>query len=136
MREIKKIVVHCAATKPSMNIGVDEIRDWHVNGNGWSDIGYHDVIRRDGSVEAGRPHSIAGAHARYHNKNSIGVCLVGGMKQKGSESEFNFTQNQMMSLFVYIDQMKKKYPGVKIVGHNSLSEKDCPCFNVEAMFNA
>lgn len=45
------IVVHCAATKPSMDIGADTIRDWHVNGNGWRDIGYHLVIKRNGDVE-------------------------------------------------------------------------------------
>ena len=48
------IVVHCSATKPSMDIGVKEIRDWHVNGNGWSDIGYAYVIRRNGALELGR----------------------------------------------------------------------------------
>ncbi len=50
---INLIVVHCAATPPSMNIGAAEIRKWHTD-KGWSDIGYHYVIRRDGTQEEGR----------------------------------------------------------------------------------
>lgn len=139
MRKITRIVIHCSATPPKMDIGADTIRDWHVNGNGWADIGYHDVIRRNGLVESGRPHDVAGAHAKGYNQSSIGICLIGGLQDKkklaSQYAEFNFTQEQMMSLFVYVAAMKKKYPGVKIVGHNELSTKGCPMFNVAAMFN-
>ncbi len=47
MRYINKIIIHCSATPEGRNFTVDEIRDWHVNGNGWSDIGYHYVIYLD-----------------------------------------------------------------------------------------
>ena len=40
MREINKIIVHCSATREGENIDVAEIRKWHVEGRGWSDIGY------------------------------------------------------------------------------------------------
>ena len=53
-RDINTVVVHCAATKPSMDIGAKEIRRWHVDGNGWADIGYHYVIRRSGCIDSGR----------------------------------------------------------------------------------
>jgi len=91
------IVIHCAATKPSMDVGVDTIRDWHVNGNGWRDIGYHLVIRRDGSVEKGRDINDSGAHAAGYNSKSIGLCLVGGMAEDNS-AENNFTAEQWTSL--------------------------------------
>ena len=51
MRKIDDIIIHCAATYPAMDIGAAEIRQWHVRDNGWSDIGYHFVIRRNGVVE-------------------------------------------------------------------------------------
>lgn len=134
MREINKIIIHCADTKPKMDIGVETIRQWHVGERGWSDIGYHDVIRRSGEIEHGRPHEIPGAHAFKNNSHSIGVCLVGGMKQNGKGSEFNFTQAQMLALFGYIAAMKAKYTKAKVIGHNQVSTKECPTFNVAAMF--
>ena len=81
MRKINEIILHCSATPASMDIGAKEIRDWHVNGNHWRDIGYHWVIRRDGTVEKGRPEYQVGAHCLNHNANSIGVCMVGGTKK-------------------------------------------------------
>ena len=100
MREIKKIIVHCAATPPSMNIGAKEIRDWHMSPSKttpFSDIGYHYVIRRNGEIEKGRDISIAGAHAFGHNFNSIGVCLVGGIDDN-KKADDNYTLKQYNSL--------------------------------------
>ena len=114
-----------------MDIGVKEITDWHVNGNGWSDIGYHWVIRRDGSLEAGRAEETAGAHAKGHNSNSIGVCMVGGMNEQGG-SDCNFTISQYKALAGLINDLKNRYSGCKIIGHRDISKKDCPCFDVKA----
>ena len=72
------IVIHCSATPSNMDIGVDKIRKWHVDDNGWDDIGYHYVIRRDGTLEIGRDEAMVGSHARAVNGTSIGVCLIGG----------------------------------------------------------
>jgi len=134
MREINQIIIHCSATRPNQDIGVDTIRKWHVEGNGWSDIGYHEVIRRNGLIEAGRPHSKAGAHAKGHNKNSIGICLVGGV-DKNNNAQFNFTRAQLMSLLGLVDGLKQKYPKAKVIGHNSVSSKECPSFDVAALFS-
>ncbi len=48
-RKINKIIVHCSATQEGRHIDVDEIRRWHVEGRGWSDIGYHYVVYLDGT---------------------------------------------------------------------------------------
>ena len=84
MREIDAIVIHCSYTPPSMDIGVREIYDWHVNDNGWKDIGYHYVIRRNGNIEIGRPEHTPGAHVAGHNHNTIGLCLVGAKARQGA----------------------------------------------------
>jgi hypothetical protein len=60
MREIEHIVVHCADTYADMNIGVEQIRKWHLK-RGWNDVGYHYVIRRNGQIELGR---LEGHHRR------------------------------------------------------------------------
>ena len=62
MRKINLIVIHCSDTYARMDIGVNEIRQWHLQ-RGFNDIGYHYVIRRDGAIEQGRPIEKPGAHA-------------------------------------------------------------------------
>lgn len=123
------LVVHCAATKPTMDIGLREIRQWHRE-RGWLDIGYHFVIRRDGTVETGRPQDVIGAHVEGHNYESLGICMAGGINQSG-KPENNFTPAQFESLRTLLDTLKADYPSARIVGHRDLdSKKACPSFDV------
>ena len=139
MREIDKIIIHCAYTPANMDIGAEEIKRWHTDeppkGNGWSDIGYHYILRRNGAVENGRPLEVSGAHTRGHNKNSIGVCMVGG-KGKGGGSECNFTHQQWAALYDLVERLTRKYPNAEVYGHNDFSTKDCPNFNAQEWWNA
>lgn len=112
-----------------MDIGVAVIRGWHVNGNGWTDIGYHIVIRRDGSIEYGRPMGIAGAHTKGYNRGSIGICMIGGIDKNG-KSRNNFTKLQFATLRRLLRTLKADYKDATIHGHNEFSPKDCPSFNV------
>ena len=83
VRMIDSIIIHSTATPVGMDVGVEDIRAWHVRDNGWRDIGYHWVIRRDGTIEEGRPEIAVGAHVAGYNHNSIGVALVGGVAVTG-----------------------------------------------------
>ena len=74
MREINRIVIHHAAS--SLETTATEIRQWHRE-KGWSDIGYHYVIEKDGVIQAGRPIDVIGAHAKGANTDSVGICIVG-----------------------------------------------------------
>ena len=137
-------MVHCSATAVrTSDIGVDEIRDWHVNGNGWSDIGYHAVIRRSGQIEFGRHFDDPGAHVQGKNYQSVGVCVVGGVNEDGL-ADGNFTADQFVSLKVVLIMLMRSYPGAKVLGHRDLSPdldgdgvverhewlKECPSFDV------
>ncbi len=123
------IVVHCAATKPSMDIGLREIRMWHKQ-QGWLDVGYHFIIRRDGTVETGRPQNAVGSHARNYNSNGVGVCLVGGV-DNNMKPEANFTDAQWASLETIVKKLQADYPNARICGHTDLDKgKACPSFNV------
>lgn len=135
MRPIDKLIIHCAATKPSMDIGAKEIRDWHVNDRGWKDIGYHFVIRRDGTLEDGRPINQVGAHVEGHNTGSFGICLVGGINDKG-KAESNFTDEQWNTLRKCVMIFKAEYPKGTVHGHNEFSKKDCPSFSVQKWLKA
>ena len=127
LKDINLIVVHCADTTAAMDIGAEEIRKWHTEERGWSDIGYHYVIRRNGKIEDGRDLDQIGAHVKGFNKNSIGICLVGG------KPDFNFTRGQMESLRKLLDVLEEEFPGIDICGHRDLdSNKTCPNFDVKS----
>lgn len=138
MRQIDEIILHCADTRPSWmqyedaRGKVQEIRRWHVQDNGWSDIGYHFVIDRDGTVVEGRPLEKAGAHVRGHNEHSIGICLLGGHgSQKNDRFEDNFTAAQDSALRHLIQRLKIEHPEIRrITGHNEYANKACPGFDV------
>ncbi len=123
---------------PSMDIGTDEIRAWHL-ARGWSDIGYHYVIRRDGTLENGRDldkdgnvDEEIGAHAFGFNANSIGICLIGGLAEDKGGSECNYTSAQWKTLEELIRLKRHEYPDVEVIGHNDISSsKTCPVFNVK-----
>ena len=139
MRGISKIIVHCAATTPSMDIGAYEIKDWHTNPKlktkPFNDIGYHYVIRRSGELEKGRDIAIAGAHAFRHNFNSVGVCLVGGVDEENKPDD-NFTLKQYNTLIELISFLKLTFPIDDVLGHRDLPnvKKSCPCFDVRAWY--
>ena len=131
MRRIDYIAVHCAATKASMDIGASDIRRWHKD-RGWSDIGYHYVIRRDGTLEEGRPLERAGTHGKNFNNNSIGICMVGGLDKSG-EPENNFTDDQFTTLRLLLHNLHARFPEAEILGHRDFPRvaKACPCFDVK-----
>ncbi len=132
MRPISKVILHCAATRPDDDIGADEIRRWHL-ARGWSDIGYHAVIRRDGTVEGGRPSTKIGAHVRGHNKGSFGLCLVGGHGACADDGfEEHFTPQQSVALIGMLRGLRLTLPKLEIHGHNEFAAKGCPGFRVDA----
>lgn len=131
MRDIDKIFIHCSATFPSATIDIEDIRRWHVEDRGWSDVGYHYVIPTNGDVQEGRPLERAGAHVRGHNKHSIGICLVGGVNEQWA-AEANFTGEQWRSLARLVGKLKLKFPNATVHGHNEFSNKACPSFGVQA----
>lgn len=137
MRKVDKLIIHCSDTYAEMDIDGATIRGWHVDERGWSDIGYHFVIRRDGTVELGRDldkdgdvYEEIGAHVKGWNKNSIGICMVGG-RGDDDKPESNFTDDQWRSLETVLKIIRADYPGAIIYGHNEFADKACPSFDVQ-----
>ena len=127
MRPIRKIVIHCSDTPDDRHIDAETIRGWHMRDNGWSDIGYHAVILRDGTVEQGRPLETPGAHVRGHNHDSIGICLIG---------RHEFTEEQMMILEGLVRAYKSRWPQAEVLGHTDLDPgKTCPNLNILEWYN-
>lgn len=143
MRNINRIVVHCAATRPSMDIGMDWINKEHLK-RGFKPTptspacGYHKVIRRDGRVENGRPEERIGAHAEGYNTDSLAVCLAGGVAEDGKTPENNFTAAQFEALKGVLKDWVNRYGNVEICGHRDLPgvAKACPSFDVVSWVRA
>lgn len=132
--QIKKIVIHCSDTFSNMDTSAADINEWH-KARGWSKIGYHYVIRRDGSVETGRPEDKPGAHVAGHNTGSLGICMIGGKARPG-ENPTNFTRQQWQTLETLVKRLKVDWPQAEITGHTDLdASKTCPTFNVKAWAN-
>lgn len=118
---MKEIIIHCSATHNGKHFTAKDIHDWHIE-RGWSGIGYHYVIRVDGVLEAARPEYWTGAHAKGHNSNSIGICLIGTDK---------YNLEQWSILKKLLTKLSAKYISAKIIGHNEISNKSCPNFDVQ-----
>jgi len=134
MREINRIILHCSATPEGRDIDAATIKDWHVNGNGWSDIGYHYVIKLDGDIETGRQLDKVGAHCKGHNKDSIGICYIGGMDaDMNPKDTMNEAQEAAMKELIYSLRMVWDKP-LTLHGHNEYASKACPSFKVSEKF--
>ncbi|MFZ5676305.1 MAG: N-acetylmuramoyl-L-alanine amidase [Pseudomonadota bacterium] len=123
------IVLHCSATSSMADIGASEIRHWH-KAKGWSDIGYHFVVRRDGEVEEGRSLDEVGSHVRNYNASSVGVCLVGGVDAR-QRPKNNFTAAQWSALKALLTDLQRQFPSSRVIGHRDFPgvNKACPCFD-------
>ncbi|OYY49054.1 MAG: lysozyme [Methylophilales bacterium 28-44-11] len=140
---INHLVVHCSASRPKSKTDISTITRDH-KARGFSTIGYHYVIYRDGSVHKGRPDTEVGAHVTARNVGSLGICLVGGLNDDSGKPENNFTEAQFDSLRQLLFTLTKQHPQAKVLGHRDLSPdlnkngkiersewvKECPCFDV------
>lgn len=130
MRIINEIIIHCSATPEGKDYTVEQIKQWHKQ-RGFSDIGYHYVIYRDGSIHSGRPIERIGAHCLKHNAHSIGICYIGGVAKDGKTPKDTRTDVQKESLIKLIKELKAKYPKATVHGHREYANKACPCFDAK-----
>lgn len=145
-RTITDIVIHCTATRAWQDYSADDIRRMH-KAQGWADIGYHYVVRLDGTIEPGRDVDKIGAHVSGHNANSIGVVYVGGLDNQGKAKDTR-TENQKNALLNLLLDLRQLYPNARISGHRDFSPdlngngtiepyewvKQCPCFDAKSEY--
>lgn len=128
MREINEIIVHCTATESGVDYSAKDIDQMH-RARGFKQIGYHFLIRLDGTIENGRDVSLIGAHCKGHNRHSIGVAYVGGLLCGRPKNTMSAAQ--METLIHLLRLLLAMYPTIrKVSGHNQYSNKACPCFDV------
>lgn len=128
MRVIRLIIIHCSAVRPWQVSGLQDIDRWHRQ-QGWNGCGYHYVVRRDGTIETGRPLEMVGAHCVHHNQHSIGVCYEGGLDADGLTADTR-TAAQKVAMRQLLEKLHEQFPKAIIAGHNVFDPtKDCPCFD-------
>ena len=126
MRIISLIIIHCSAVKPDQTSSAAQIDTWHRQRGFHLGIGYHYVIRRDGTIEPGRPEWMIGAHCKNHNAHSIGVCYEGGLDIRGQPDDTR-TLAQKATMRRLLEELHARYPRAMILGHRDLNPgKDCP----------
>lgn len=133
-RRIDLIVVHCSATRCNRSFPLEAVIACH-RARGFTTIGYHFYVTRDGTVHAGRPLYQEGAHATGFNRRSIGVCYEGGLTPDGKPADTR-TPEQKATLRKLLHRLHADYPQARIMGHRDLPNvaKDCPCFNVSSEY--
>ena len=129
MRKITMIVIHCDGIMPHQHNTIAKIDAYHRK-KGWKCVGYHEYVRRDGTIEHGRNIAEPGAHVVGHNSHSIGICYEGGLNSAG-EAEDTRTPEQVRALRQLVERYHAYFPDAMIVGHHDLNpKKACPCFDV------
>lgn len=114
--ETNILVLHHAKAKVC---SVEDIHQWHLE-NGWAGFAYHALVRKDGSVYAGRPFDCVGAHVEGHNYDSIGICFEGDFEEEFME------EKQIQSGVDLIKYIRTQYGNIPVVGHRDVGKSSCP----------
>lgn len=144
MAKLERLVLHCTATPEGREVTSNEIRAWHTNpvskgGRGWKQVGYTDMIHLDGRVERlvqnnedanVDPWEITNG-AQGYNSTSRHVVYVGGVARDGETPKDTRTPAQLETMEAYVKDFHRRFPSVRIIGHNELAAKACPSFDVQ-----
>lgn len=142
-KPLQYLVIHCTATPQGREVSAQAIRDYHTKpvsqgGRGWKQVGYTDMIHLDGRVERlvdnnedawVDPWEITNG-AKGINSVSRHVVYVGGLASDAKTPKDTRTAAQRKALESYVKVFHSRHPKVKIIGHNQVAAKACPCFDV------
>lgn len=121
---VRYIVLHHAAAHTASPEDVDR---WHKS-RGWSGIGYHFYVRKDGSIHRGRPLDCVGAHVAGKNSYSVGICAEGDFTR---ETMAGTQKDAMRGIVAWLQTV---YPKAKVVRHADLAPTSCPGGNYPLAF--
>ena len=136
-RPINEIILHITANGNGLTGEAlrNSIKAGHL-ARGFSDIGYHWIVDKDGNVIKGRDENIIGSHVAGHNTGSLGIAY----DSRGSDNTpyavyghyMTETQKEAFERLVK-EKMSEFNIGIENVhGHNFYDKgKACPCFNAE-----
>lgn len=115
-RQTTHLILHHAAAPV---VSAEGIHAYHKS-LGWAGIAYHFLVRKDGSVYAGRPIGAQGGHTTNWNYCSIGICFEGNFEIETMPAA------QLKAGQELIDKIQDDYPGIIIGDHKEFGQTDCP----------
>lgn len=127
LKLITYIIIHCSDSDLPAHDDVEVIRQWHM-AKGYNNIGYHFFVKKDGTIQAGRPILDMGAHCTTMNAVSIGICFSG---------KYRFTKDQFPSGYSLVETLMNNYhiPKEKVLPHSHFNEnKTCPNFDLNEIW--
>ncbi|SHF14199.1 N-acetylmuramoyl-L-alanine amidase [Clostridium fallax] len=111
-----KIIFHHAEAE---KCSVYDIHKWHIN-RGWIGIGYHYLIRKDGSIWRGRPETAIGSHCLNYNSSSIGICFEGSfIRERMNKIQFDSGMD-------LLNDLRRRFGNVPLQIHKELNATNCP----------
>jgi len=140
MRKQKYLIIHCTDTPEGRPVSSDDIEKWHLQGNGWRRVGYADMVHLDGTLEnlidwnqdaIIDPWEVSNG-ARGYNGIARHIVYVGGAEKGTREPKDTRTCEQKETLAIYIKFNILRNKKLRVIGHNDVSKKACPSFNVAA----
>jgi hypothetical protein len=131
LSDIRGIILHHSLTKQG---SADAFARYHVLTNGWSQMGYHYVINRDGTIEWCADWTDVTPHVGNYNKHYLGICFVGDFRYQEP------TEEQYKAFYELIPFLRKQtklpLPVTCILGHQELPAygwKQCPALDMDAL---
>lgn len=129
-RPITEVIAHWTASYTNQDWGSEKVHELHQQ-RGFSGIGYHYVIKRDGTLQRGRPLERRGAHSKAygHNNYSIGVSMAGGYNCPSNTPSPNryisadsLTTQSLATFEWFMRCFYDVFPGGQTYGHNDTSD--------------
>ena len=135
-KRIQYLVIHCTATPEGRKVTRQDIYDWHIKGRGWDRLGYSDMIHINGELENLTDYDMDTLIDNHEmtwgvkgiNAISRHVVYVGGLDKRLKPKDTR-TEAQKETMADYVRFMVKRYPWIKVAGHNRFANKACPCFD-------
>ena len=126
-RKVHRVFIHCSASDHAHHDNINTMKSWHL-ARGFTDVGYHFFIQKDGTLEYGRDSEKTPAAQKGHNLYTLAICMH-GLKEE------NFTQAQFDTLKKLATQIEHNYENISFHGHCEISKKACPVFNYKKVLD-
>ena len=109
------------------DVSAATVHQWHL-ANGWAGIGYHYLIRKDGTIERGRPRDTVGAHCYGENWHSVGVNIVGNFETNEPTAAQIEAAERLVAVLCRLYGLVPS--GDTIKGHRDFNATACPGENL------
>lgn len=125
-RWVNRVFLHCSASDNPAHDDVSVMDAWH-KARGWSGVGYHFFIKKNGTIQVGRPIEQVPAAQGGNNAGTIAICCHGLLKEKFTEAQFNAVR-------ALCKDINNAYNGrITFHGHCEVSSKTCPVYDYKAV---